>query len=437
MRELRPEQFGAIGDGVANDYIALREMARAVGKGDVVQFGESKDYFVCAQKDIGKRRVRVTPYGASGNHDIIYKADNFKINLNGASIKSGAINRVDDNDDAPYSSIGIVCPFFFDRCKGVVFGEGGNVIGPAQSSTHADTIGAGPNHGIVVFGGQDLEINDIKSTQWLSDGLWMGGYQNQYGPATGERETARNVTTNRCAFDNNARLGVAAVGVDNYVDNNSSMSYNGQTQYGWHSPACGIDVEPLPFNTRLTSATLQGTSLIDNTGCVLAINDQNAVIGNVILDNIRAEKTIDSAAHRATSNYLVANSDFTLKNSQLINVGVRSTDGLGVILGNTVTMNDGRNILFAYKDGSLLVYGNEIIYRSINPSKAKAIDIRNNSAFTNNKVIADMSAHDQVGSDLLADIASGSGNTWETSLEISKSWQVINRQEDVFLGSFE
>lgn len=422
---LTPEQFGAVGDGVTDDYEALKSLATATVDGCTVNFRADANYCIDRIKDIGNRRVKVTPFGINDVDDIIYHANNIKLNLNGAKITHKRVDRFDDNGNLPYSGIASVTPFFFDRCTNVELVGPGTICGPAGVSTLEDGVGAGPNHGIVVFGGCNINIRNVTSTQWQSDGLWIGGYQDQFGPATGVRETAKNVTTYDCTFNNNARLGVAVVGCQNYVDYRSHMSYSGNTSYGWHSPACGVDVEPLPFNNLTTSATFNQTKFVDNCGCVAAVNDQNIVVNEVVFNQINAVKSIGSPSCRVVDHYLVANSDISVNGGSFLNTGVRATDGRIEIKDANFDMNNGENILFLIGSSISSLINNDISYDGPAASTARAIDQRNaTSTFDNNRISATFGPHDQNGSDLLATLINANGNTWNAPLG-SLTWDVV------------
>lgn len=391
--------FGAVGDGVTNDYPALRRMASAVVDHTTVNLRAEAVYRLGGFKDIGGRRVRVTPYGLNGVDDIIIRADDVVINLNGATLRHDRVDRV-PYQDTTYSHIATICPLFLDRCNRVRVNGPGSLEGPASTSTKTSGLAEGPCHGACVYGGDDIVFREVTFEGWLADGLWVGAYDE----VARDRVTAGRVTTEACLFSHNARQGVSVVGCNDYRDFASTMRDTGNTAYGFHSPGAGVDVEPLPFQSLPTNARFEGTQLINNTGCALVASEVHTPVDLVELTNVKASFDLGTAKNRQVAQSLIgATGNFVVRGATLENIRLRAGDG-GVVYATGVVVSNidpAVGCVEQLETATMTIENSTFSIASRSSMTVVPISMRNGS-FSDNTVFIAGSAHDGAVSDLAA-----------------------------------
>lgn len=434
-----PEQFGAVGDGVHDDYPALLALSKALVDGCVVNFDSNACYFIDQVKGIGDRRVKITPYGENGVDDIVFnRLKGVTINFNGCSFKHSKVDRFDDNGDFPYSKKSTVCPVFLSQCYDMTVNGPVNIKGPADISSLGEGVSAGPCHGLVVYGGGNVFLNDINCEKWLGDGIWIGAYLDE---DTGERDTTGLVVTKNCKGFRNARQGVSVTGCAAWVDIDGVYEQSGNTNYGWHNPACGIDIEPLPKNSQPTTVFLKGTKLIDNEGGVIAVNDHWGRVRLVDMDEVLFHRELDTVKRRAVGSSLIFGSDkVVIRRSEITNCCVRSTRG-NVQIANTLSENKDTTTpsVFCINDSRLDMSASKFEYAAESKAKVTPFRVDKGSLFDNEFVLGSK-AHDSIGSDGAAIIKDVDRelNHWVAESGISNSWNVNAEKKsktDTFSGN--
>ena len=436
-----PEMFGAKGDGVTDDYAALQAMATAVTDHAVVEFRKGATYLIDQRKEGSPHHVRPLPRGLNGVDDIIIHAADLVINLNGAVVRHTGFHRSVRKGDRFSRDITVV-PLFLDRCERVVVNGPGGFMGPAATSSKDDGIGEGPCHGTCVYGGDDIEFNDVTFSGWLADGLWVGAY----GEDTTNRVTAGAVRTNRCEFVGNARQGVSIVGCEDYRDTDSVMRDTGNTPYGFHSPASGCDVEPQPNQTAVTHARFDGTQFIDNTGAVFAASDRHGgQVGTVELVGISASFDATKAPrNRAVVQALTVSNDVVIiEGATLTNVYPRAGESCALTMRqSTVTVTDATIPCLTFAPNttpSVTIEGCTFDY--VPPERTVIVPLRAlTGTFHDNDVFINGVSHDAAGDDIAAQFegATLTKNRWSTDTPENLPWVVVadgSPDTDTYTGS--
>lgn len=430
---LTPEMFGAVGDGVEDDYDALVSLATAASTSAEevhVLFGKERTYFISQVKDIGSRRVRVSPFGENGVNDVIYgEAFSGYIMMNGATILHDVVNRDDDNGDFPYSKTASVTPFFFDRSADAKLVGPGFVKGPAQLSSLGDGVTAGPCHGIVSYGVAKLSISNIEVAYWQADGVWIGAYLDE---ATGQRRTAGKVETVGIHCHNNARMGITDTGCEDWTDKGSTFEASGDTAYGAHNPSLAVDIEILPRQSAESRATLEGSILENNMGGVLAVSDNYSFGVTAKFKKCQLHRDMGLTKLRAVSAYAMTgkNAKVTYEECLLSNVGIRTSDGLTDVVRSKWANFDPETLcIFGFRDSVVNVSDSEF---SIDPQTAVRFgSVRiDTGSFVNNNVAVSRSASNGAANQNIAQFGVGcsaSGNAWETDQTGPGSFAVTYR----------
>ena len=388
-----PEMFGAIGDGVTNDYAALLTMAIMINTENsskaerkvYVKYRAGATYFIDEIKE-NSDRVRVNPDGRNGVNDIVFESiEDLTIDFAGSKIKHNTVDRLDDTEDTPYIEEGCVVPFFFSRCNTVLNGPGEIHGSTDTSQLKPGTLGT-PSHGIVQWGGS-LVVNNIDSSYWHGDGLWVGGYWPIGAP---NKITAEKTTIIGGKFNFNGRQGISIVGCADCKGYDVECRENGNSPYGNHTPAAGIDVEPLSNQTKKTNAIFYRPRLINNGGGPFVASadlDNTAIgggVGEVKIFDVYASTLPGKDATASARRFRSRLDLLEIEGGTIKDLTVFADEGL-MRLNNVVIEQNLEDQALLGSSGSIEFTNGQIISKTPNPVTGLLIDI-DDGLFENNSI---------------------------------------------------
>jgi hypothetical protein len=231
---LRPEQFGAVGDGRNDDYDAFQRMAAAVNqaRGGRIELRPGATYFL-------NRYVTAD----NGVADIIFRGCS-ALDIRGNS-----------------ASIAVKGDFFREvratrGLSGLRLEECDNVevrdlqlIGNVQRTTRPPTLGEAATHGLMFAGCSNVTVEGVLARHFAGDGLYIRESTRPDG--SGRYKACRNVAVRRSKFLFNARQGLSIIQLRGGSFESCEFSHSGYVApdgvngpYGAHSPGAGVDVEP-------------------------------------------------------------------------------------------------------------------------------------------------------------------------------------------------
>lgn len=223
---LSPEMFGAVGDGVTDDWEALRDLVRAVnaGRGGIVQFGRGKTY-----------RLNRFNRESGVDHNLVFSnCANLTIRGNGAKID---IKGDFDRDSAATHAL---TGLFLSKCDNVLI-ENLEIDGNVDRMTNSAGAGEPPSYGIRLGECSNVVLRNLDLHHHSSDGLLI-----RDAGATPVRRVCRSVRGENVKCRYNARQGMSVVALRNgtFVDCDFSWTGRDQGRYVGHSPQAGVDIEP-------------------------------------------------------------------------------------------------------------------------------------------------------------------------------------------------
>lgn len=233
------DAFGAVGDGVTDDYAIFQRVAAFAKdrKGFGLRFGHGKTYFI-------KKIIGVD----AGVDNIIWTNIEFlHIDLNGSTIRSNG----DYHRDV--STKRQVMPFYTLNCKYMHIHDG-EVDGGIYDTTRESAIAEIRCHGIYVPSEMVL-LENLYVHHWLADGIYYGGT----GNANTSYYSPCHITMINVRSLNNARQGLSVTMGSMLYALNCEFKFSGFTAkeggeneggYTRHQPAAGVDIEPDISNTR-------------------------------------------------------------------------------------------------------------------------------------------------------------------------------------------
>jgi hypothetical protein len=229
-----PEAFGAVGDGVADDYDAFVRLVQAVNnaRGGQVALTPGRTYFM-------NRYVTAANGVANLTFD---RCDGLTIEGNGATIAvKGDFHR---DRQSTRGLAGLV----FEDCKNVTL-RNVELIGNVSRTTRLKSLSEAPSHGLIFGGCSDVSIDGITARHFAGDGLYIR-HSRLPGPS-GARAACRRFNVRNSRFLFNARQGLSVIQLRGGLFDNCDFSYTGYVDrrgtrgsYGSHSPSAGVDVEP-------------------------------------------------------------------------------------------------------------------------------------------------------------------------------------------------
>jgi hypothetical protein len=350
-QQFTPEAYGAVGDGLTDDYDALLRLTKAVSaaKGGTVTFAPGRTYFV-------NRYVTA----ASRPEDLIFAScDGLVINGSGATIAV----KGDFNRDQP-TTRGLA-GLKFQNCRNVSV-RSLNLDGNVHRMTRVGRIGETPSHGLIFRGCTDVTIDGVVVRRFPTDGLYIAE-GTIVGPSS-VSAACRRFTVRNSMFLFNARQGLSVIQLRGAVFENCDFSHTGfvapatRGPYGSHSPAAGVDVEP--NNTTLLNNRVDVlTGEIVFSGCRMVGNVGSSFVAGKFA---KGQRFLEQVALRSC--YLAC-----VQGEQGSRYGFIFDVAGGEVTGCTLQLYDKTAFLgwYAQSDASFRFVGNTVYGR--NPGRGRPL----------------------------------------------------------------
>jgi hypothetical protein len=328
--------FGAIGDGVADDYVAMKAAAVYLcahpGSALVYPAGTYRVGVYRVDSSGGKEGGTngVTSVVYDGCRDVTISGFGAKIDVKGDFNR--AVDPATVSDGFAQSKENGVIPFAMKNSVNFViegFELDGNVDLMTRDTMYAGEpieVAEGNNGGIVTTNSQDYMLRDLYIHHFHTDGLWLGANS----VLADQRATVQRVKSY-----NNARQGLSIIQVNGASITESEFSNTGRTggSYGWHLPGAGADVEPNRAGPPNGQEDLWTTNIVfdrvrfeENLGEAQFICDWPERVQSVTVQNsyIKAEQNATLAAA------FLNNARYAMTQGNTFDLGLNT----GVLLGS-------------------------------------------------------------------------------------------------------
>ena len=160
--------------------------------------------------------------------------------------------------------------------------SGGQIIGERQE--HKGSSGEW-GHGIAVFGGTDITIENVNISQCWGDGIYLGLYNGWDEAGNAKEYLSNGITINNCNLHHNRRNNLSITDVSNVTVRNCEFSYAKGT-----APQYGIDIEPnrnkTCSNVTISDSTFRGNA----SGTIQILGQLNAHVKGVTIENCTGDK---------------------------------------------------------------------------------------------------------------------------------------------------
>lgn len=238
------KDFGAVGDGIADDYKAMRAAALSVCQTGGTLIYPAGTYYIGRYKVTGG-------INANGVGDIIYDGcNNVMISGYGAQIVvDGAFDQTADYTSGgttlTYESA--VMPFSFVNSHSF-WVLGFTIDGGVRQMSRDSAVVESPTFGIRTRNCSDFVLADLNIHHFQTDGICIG--------CSGS-VADRNAYLFNVASTNNARMGLTIAQAYGVLVDSSRFECSGCTDgaYTPHAPQAGVDVEPTAAPPRIDRET--------------------------------------------------------------------------------------------------------------------------------------------------------------------------------------
>jgi hypothetical protein len=296
--QVAPENFGAIGDGIADDYPAFQRLADAVnnvGSGTVA-LRPRATYFL---------NRYVAP--DNGVKDVVFRrCSGLVVQGNGATLAV----KGDYFRQAP-TTRGLAGLMFAD-CRDVEVHDL-QLVGNVQRTRRMAGLAEAPAHGLVFYGCSDVTVDGVLARHFSADGLYID--DSRTADVAGRHGASRRFTVRNSRFLFNARQGLSVIQLRDAVFERCEFSYTGyidmrssQGPYRGHAPLAGVDIEPdaTPFTTPTVDVltgniSFRNCRMIGNLGATfIACQVSN---GLAAIENVTVKGCTLETSQGSTSQY--------------------------------------------------------------------------------------------------------------------------------------
>jgi hypothetical protein len=301
--------FGAVGDGVADDYDAL------VAAADYAS--ENAGTTLVFPAGTYKANRYIFP-GTTNNHIIYHDVSDIHLVGCGATVAvKGDIVRTS-------SAVRSIVPFYFESVTNFSM-RGFTLQGNVQQMTRSAGVTEAFSHGIATSNCQDYSISDVTVSGFSADGIYLGGGAPTNG--LGQYQADRNVFIHNVVATANARQGLTINQARNVFVSDSTFSDQGRVgAYGGHAPQAGVDIEPNRTGSLVDVQTGEieflNSSFLHNLGSQFIASERESV-DSVLLSGANIASSSDSSPHSV----ILAVPDGVILDSEI-------DTGAGAIRGN-------------------------------------------------------------------------------------------------------
>lgn len=255
------EDFGAVGDGVTDDRLAIQNAIDSIGQYGTLNFSAGKTYIIGSPSN---------PTGL-----IVSQRKQITINGNGAKIQRGFGQKTFE---------GHTLEFLF--CDNVVmrnidFDGKNEVWGGAEIQSH----------NVAAYGCTFVKYENVNSSYAICDGFLhqkMSAGTVRWGLSSPVFVPAKAVVMINCQAEKNARQGMTGGSMSTFTAINCTFRDTGKSTAGNIAPAAGVDIEPNAsgIDNKAAQVTFIGCSFSGNfgAGCVVDYRNESPLFINCIFE---------------------------------------------------------------------------------------------------------------------------------------------------------
>jgi hypothetical protein len=322
-QRINVRDYGAKGDGVTNDYLALKKVVNEINrnKGGEVYFPPGT-YFIGEYHNNDKIA------------DLEYKdCDGLKMYGSNAVISlKGDFNRAITKKSAKhsFSNVSTLIPFMINNCKNVTI-ENLEINGNVDKMTR--------DKGVVETGGYLLYISESENVTLHN--LYLHHAQTDGLVIRGTKKPSFNIKASNIISSYNARQGMSIGYLTAGYFTNCKFINTGFSKgiYGNHAPSAGVDIEPSTGDSlKVKNVTFESCEFSNNLGSQFVVSrpklTQGIQLKNCVIDskNSKSMYTLILAA----KNILIAGCEIKCGKGNIYTTWNGMPDGDVSIINSTI-----------------------------------------------------------------------------------------------------
>lgn len=418
------KDFGAKGDGLADDYAAIQRAVAAIAMagGGTLIFPKGI-YRVDRYKIRGKELPNsISDFTFRGLDGLAIEGNTSKI------VMKGGWTRTADYSNGKYQySYASQVGFLFIGCRNLSVHNLEIDGGAATIQKGVERLAEGTSHGLYLLGCQRVELANLHIHHYCVDGLYISRHSTTI---------CTHVAGTNCRFTNNGRQGMSIIQLRYAAFTNCDFNETGLTgMYGGHSPMAGVDIEPNVSVPKVDDYTgdikFTNCRFMDNRGFQYVGTSYTTTPYAVTFLSCVFKQTRDNPRHRTCdvlpATKLTRFEACRFENTPLFPSYAAKRDNATVTEAKRCTFVSDRadqQMLSCLAPAAVNVVDScEFIFNAPAPasqSNYRRININNSQTrFVNNKIFISRTEHPGNGADLVALIYNAqeaSGNRWDTDL---------------------
>jgi len=394
----KPDDYGAVGDGVTDDYVAWKATVAAVSAngGGTVWLRPGAIYLI-DQYIIGG----ATPNGVLFTDMEFFDCTGLVIEGNGAKIDVKG-----DFDRGASTTFGL-CGMSLLNCQHVEI-KNLEIDGNVELMTNSSDSNEATTDGIRLRSCYYVKIDNVHAHHFANDGIGVRAANLDGAPTA---TVSRYVTVTNSVFEYNARCAIVVIGCRGFSAKNCSFSETAQFTgtYGksgalGHAPKVGLDIEPTHSLFAGTADSNTGEIMFDNCRFINNSNgDLRASLENTVDTVAFDEITVISSAETGKFSIILSVPRASIRNSYLdlkdnwCSIATKANSGV-IFEGNEVRGT--ARLLYSNTADSLRcdVRDNRFICTATAASTANLVNIDNTSAvFEDNYFFIPKEAYSDAG----------------------------------------
>ncbi len=271
--------FGAVGDGIHNDYPAFQRATEAINQngGGILKIPKGI-YFLDAYNH-GKQKKNLVFKNL--NHFTIQGEKGAIISLKGNFHRT----KTKVGKKHSFSNISSLIGITIRNSKNVEISDI-EIDGNVDQMTRDKGVVEAAGHGLMLIDNEHVNLKNIYTHHHMADGLNI--------KKRDKLLTNRDYKIDHVISKYNGRQGLTIGGLDDAVFTNCEFSYTGITggNYGRHAPSAGLDIEPI-HGHKVNNVTFKNCIFKENQGSEIVVSHVSTT-SNINFEACTFESSDDS-----------------------------------------------------------------------------------------------------------------------------------------------
>jgi hypothetical protein len=369
---LNVKSFGAKGDGVTDDYIAILKAVAELNK-----LGRGTLYFPKGTYQINRFhsvQTIVADITINNCNDVRIAGDNSVINVYGKFFRSSDRTK----GKFSYSNVSAIIPFTFRNCSGIVL-ENIEINGNVNRMTKDPSVVESGGHLLKFSSCSNVILRNVYVHHAQTDGIYIN-------------DKCRDFKFTNVVSTHNARQGMSVIELNAGYFRDCHYKFNGITEgkYGGHAPRSGVDVEPSMARRQVVRDILFVKCTFAGNAGSQFICSQPKTTFNVKLDSCNIRSLQSKSQYQmilSANNTILQNSEIVLEKGNIYPLWEKFPGSSTSIINCKISGSE-KGILAISNDrrNYVLIRGNNLVFTGVALTTYFPYLQAPNLAFLNNSI---------------------------------------------------